>query len=387
MRSPLVTAVADARDGVSAAMGLLPEVVLGRPPSLLHCRQMLDRYGMVQFARGPIPDLDFGYCLDDNARAFLAAVITLYLEPRSADALELGEAALRFMEACRRPDGRFHNLMAADGSFTDEVGSQDSLGRLIWACGIAACCAPSAQWRERAATLLTTALDRADDLVHLHPMAYAVLGLAAAIAPELAAPIPPLEAVFARPAAAQARRVLEQLCTRLAGELSANTAQGWEWFEPRLTWGNARMPEALLRGGSALASESFRDAGLRSLAFLASITHERDRFVPIGNHGFFERGGERAIYDQQPIEACAMVDAWIAAAALTHPLEYESKALEAFSWFLGLNTDRLALVDLESGGCKDGLGPGELNMNMGAESTLSYVHAHAALAAYFRRKT
>jgi len=382
-----VKGVADERDGVSGAMRLLPDVVLGHPPSLVHCRRMTDRYGMVQFARGATPDLDFGYCLDDNARAFLAAIITLYLDPQHADAAEFGEAALRFMEACRRPDGRFHNLMAADGSFTDEVGSQDSLGRLIWACGVAACCAPSAHWRVRATALLACALDHASDLVDLRPAAYAALGLAAAIAPALAAPIPPLEPALARPAAATCRRILQQLCARLSADLTSNADDGWQWFEPRLTWGNARLPEALLRAGAALADKALCDAGQASLTFLASVTHENDRFVPIGNHGFYERGGQRAIYDQQPIEACAMVDVWLAAASLTHPLEYESKALEAFSWFLGLNTERLAVVEPDSGGCRDGLGNGELNMNMGAESTLSYVHAHAALAAHFRRKT
>jgi hypothetical protein len=338
---------------------------------------------MVQFALGAEPDMDFGYCLDDNARAFLASVIALYLEPDLGDAHAVGEAALAFVERCRRPDGRFHNLMAADGSFTDEVGSPDSLGRLIWACGVAATCAPSAQWRGRATTLLEAALEHTSDLTTLQPMSYAALGLAAAIAPDKAAPIPPIGIALSDPSL---RPALERLCGSLAAELDHNTREGWEWFEPLLTWGNARMPEALLRGAAALAEPKLEKAGLRSLRFLASVTQPKDVFVPIGNHGWYERGGERAIYDQQPIEACAMVDAWLAAARLTGAIEYESNALEAFSWFVGLNTERLAVVEARSGGCRDGLGPGELNMNMGAESTLSYIHAHAALAAAFRRK-
>jgi hypothetical protein len=373
-----------AHDSVSTPMHLLVAVAQGRPPSFVHCGRLLERFGMAQFALGHEPDMDFGYCLDDNTRAFLAAVIALYLDPDLGDAQTVGEAALCFMESCRRPDGRFHNLMAADGSFTDEVGSQDSLGRLIWACGVGACCAPSAAWRDRARALLEAALEHTDGLTTLQPMSYAALGLAAAIAPELAAPIPPIGTAVS---SAKIREALERLCASLAAELARNASEGWEWFEPLLTWGNARMPEALLRGALALGNPALGVDGLRALTFLASVTQSKDVFVPIGNHGWYERGGERAIYDQQPIEACAMVDAWLAAARLTGAIEYESKALEAFSWFVGLNTERLAVVEARSGGCRDGLGPSELNLNMGAESTLSYVHAHAALAAAFRRKT
>ena len=373
-------------NGVSGAMRLLSEVAAGNPPKFDHCLRMLGPFGMLQFARGATPHLHFGYCLDDNARAFLAAVIALYLDPQSADAQRFGEAALGFVESCRRDDGRFHNLKGPDGTFTDEVGSPDSLGRLVWAAGIAASCAPLVDWRERAQKLLLGVLDQAESLNPLHPMAYSILGLAAAIAPSVAAPIPAVDPTWAQADAGKMRGVLERQCTRLVTLLEANAQPQWDWFESFMTWGNARMPEALLRGSAALADPSLQAAGLRTLGFLASVTHEKDVFVPVGNKGWYERGTERAIYDQQPIEACAMVDVWLAAAKLTGRVEYESKALEAFSWFIGLNTDRLAVVETESGGCRDGLEPGKLNTNMGAESTLSYVHAHASLAAYFRQK-
>jgi len=367
-------------------MRLLSEVALGNPPKLEYCLRMLDRFGMLQFARGAAPDPRFGYCLDDNARAFLAAVITLYLDPDSVDAKKFGEAALGFMESCRRADGRFHNLMGPDGAFTDEVGSPDSLGRLIWASGIAASCATLPSWRERAQKLLLAALDQAETLNPLHPMAYSILGLAAATAPAAAAPIPAGNPTLAQADISRMRNVLERQCTNLTALLECNAQPQWDWFESFMTWGNARIPEALLRGSAALGDANLRATGLRTLGFLASVTHEKDVFVPVGNKGWYERGAERAIYDQQPIEACAMVDAWLAAAKLTGQVEYESKALEAFSWFIGLNTDRLSVVETESGGCRDGLEPGRLNTNMGAESTLSYVHAHASLAAYFRQK-
>ncbi len=367
-------------------MELLGKAARGSAPSLVHCRRMFDHHGMVQFASGTKPDLTYGYCLDDNARAFLAAIITLSPDQENADAKAIGSSALDFIKACRRPDGRFHNLMAADGSFTDEIGSQDSFGRLMWACGVTACCAPIAQWRLSAQNLLEVALQHSNDLLDLHPVAYAALGLAAALAPDSAAPTPPHGPPLPEALATQVKALLQHLCARLAGEFETGAESGWEWFEPVLTWGNARLPEALLRGAAALRDDRFAEAGMRSFEFLASVTQDKDRFVPIGNRGWYRQDGVRAIYDQQPIEACAMVDAWLAAARLTDQLEYESKALEAFSWFLGLNTQRLALVDENTGGCYDGLEDGYVNLNMGAESTLSYVHAHAALAAHFTAK-
>ena len=149
--------------------------------------------------------------------------------------------------------------------------------------------------------------------------------------------------------------------------------------------GYARLPEAMLRAAAALEDSDLADAGMRSLAFLASVTHPHDTFMPIGNQGWYERHAERAIHDQQPIEACSMVDVWIAASKLTGRMDYGAKALEAFGWFFGENTERLVMVTA-NGGCQDGLEPGDVNENLGAESTLSYLHAHAAMALYLKEK-
>ncbi len=347
---------------------------------------MTDHIGMVQFARGDKPNMDFGYCLDDNARAFLVSLVALSLDPKLEDARIVGETALTFMEKCRRPDGRFHNLVAQDGSFTDEIGSPDSVARMMWACGIAAGCAPVAAWRERAAQLFESVLEIEHTLSPIMPRAYAILGMAAAVAPDKAAPIAPSRPALSNATLERAQRTLEKFCAAVVRDFEINSTADWQWFAPRLTWGNARIPEALLRSAAALNRGDWQETGFQALNFLASITQPDSTFVPIGNRGWFERGAERAVYDQQPIEACAMVDAWLAATALTDKLEYEGKALEAFSWFLGLNTRRIPLVDPSSGGCHDGLEASEVNANMGAESTLSYLQAHANLAAAFRRK-
>jgi hypothetical protein len=356
----------------------------GQPPNFTHARTLTHEHGMVQFALGDRIHLEHGYCLDDNARAFLAALLALQLRPEMEDALFVGAAALAHVERCRREDGRFHNLMAEDGSFLDEVGSQESFGRTVWAAGVGACCAPLVDWRERSEKLLAGALPLLHELQDLRPKAYAVLGLAAALRPQVAAPgrvlasLPPeLEA--------RVRTELISLAHQLHRHLERAAEPEWEWWEPLLTWGNARPPEALLRAAAALDDPKLAQAGLRALGFLAQVTHPHDTFIPIGNKGWYERGSERAIHDQQPIEACGMVDVWIAASKCTGRMDHAAKALAAFGWFFGENTERVVMVTA-NGGCQDGLEPSDVNENLGAESTLSYLHAHAALALFLKEK-
>ncbi len=362
----------------------LSSALKGEPPSFSHCRELLDRFGMVQFAIGAEPDLAFGYCVDDNARAFLASTLALHLRPDFEDARVVGEAALEFLERSQRADGLFHNLMDEQGAFTDEIGSEDSFGRALWACGVASRCAPVPEWRARSIALLAAALKHVEAMRWLRPRAYAVLGLAAAADPEKGSLFPAMGEGFDAPLQASVLAALHGQCSRLAREFQENAVAHWQWWEPQLTWGNARPAEALIRAAAVTADAGASSLGLQALRFLASVTQERDTFLPIGNEGWYERGGPRAVYDQQPIEACGMVDAWLAAARVTGDAAYRTKALEAFGWFLGLNSEGLVVAEVAQGGCHDGLRRGGLNPNMGAESTLSYVHAHTAIAGAFR---
>jgi hypothetical protein len=359
--------------------------VAGRPARFTHALRLLGEHGIVQFASGREPDLTHGYCLDDNARAWLAASLSLRLDDKAPGVQAVGEAALASIRRCRRPDGRYHNLYDRDGRFTDEVGSEESFARTVWACGVAACCAPLAGWRTVALELLAAALPQVPNLTYLRSRAYCILGLAAAVAPERTAPVTPVSDLPSQTRQA-ARRILASLCQDVAREFRKRATAHWPWWEDSLTWGNARLPEALLRGCAALSDPGLGEAGLEALTFLEGVTQSEGMFVPIGNRGWYEEGKVRARYDQQPIEACAMVDAWLAAAVVSGDSAHVGKALEALGWFFGLNTEGLVLV-APDGGCRDGLGVGECNRNMGAESTLSYLHAHAVLAAVFAGKS
>jgi hypothetical protein len=371
-----------AQSTTAAALQAYVDCISGLPPSFGHARALMHEHGMVQFAQGDRIHLAHGYCLDDNVRAFLAAVLNLHLDPHLADARVVAEESLAFCERCRRPDGRFHNLMAEDGSFTDEVGSQESFARTLWACGIGVRSAPTQDWRQRCMALLQDGLDWLGDLTAIRPKAYAILGLSAALAPERASLAPSL-GDLPKPLLKRVEKSLIVLAAQLREQFERNANPDWEWWEPLLTWGNARLPEAMLRSGAALSDPALEGIGMRALRFLASITQQQDMFVPIGNAGWHGRGMDRAVHDQQPIEACGMVDVWLAESKLSGRMEPLSKALEVFGWFFGANTERIVMV-APNGGCCDGLGRGESNINMGAESTLSYLHAYGALALALR---
>jgi len=331
---------------------------------------------MVQFADGAKKDLASGYCLDDNARAALAALAALALDPGAADAAYVCRESLKFVLEAQSSDGGFHNLMDESGVFIDDEGSPDSIGRAVWACGVAARSAPNPGSRAAARAALVKALPRIDRLEGFRPKAYAMLGLAAATGPPGASPI----RLDGNPFRAPFVDALVRAARRLHDEFQAAADEDWPWWEPILSWGNARLPEALLRASAALEDPALARSGMRALNFLASITQPDEMFVPIGNQGWYERGGERAIYDQQPIEACGMVDAWLAAESLSGDPAYRERAVAAFEWFFGRNTDGAVIAQADIGGCRDGLNRDAVNANMGAESTLSYLQAHLSIA-------
>ena len=335
--------------------------------------------GIVQFCTGRAPDVASGTCVDDNARVWLVAMFALAADPENAIARSAGDVALAFLKRAQRPDGAFHNLADVRGVFLDDVGSEDSIGRAVWACGVAAHCATLPEWRAAARAMLDAALPAVERIEANHARAYSVLGMSAALTPEAASLLPAHGEALPAPLRDRVARSLAAVADSLEAQFSACAGPDWPWWCEALTWGNGRLPESMLRAAAATGESRYAEAGLRSFEFLAGVTQANGMFVPIGNEGWFTRGGARARYDQQPIEACAMVDLWLAAHRLTGNAEYLRHARTAFEWYNGLNTERLAVALPETGACHDGLARGRVNRNQGAESTLSYLHAHLAL--------
>ncbi len=175
------------------------------------------------------------------------------------------------------------------------------------------------------------------------------------------------------------RAAVERLASASLERLRQNGDEGWYWFEDIMTYDNARLPEALLLAGRALGSDEMMDAGLRTLDFLETVVFENGIFVPIGSDEWYRRGGTRARFAQQPLEAVAMIDAELAAFAVDERPERLAAAWRAHAWYHGTNALGVALA-VPGGGCCDGLDANGVNANMGAESTLAYLASAYALA-------
>jgi hypothetical protein len=164
----------------------------------------------------------------------------------------------------------------------------------------------------------------------------------------------------------------------LALAFEREAAADWMWFEPVLTYDNARLPEAMLRAGAIFNDERFIQIGLDALRFYEGLTIEERIFVPIGNQGWYPRGGTRARFGQQPLEAASMVDAALCAADISRDPHYQNLAEIAGDWYFGRNSFGALMVT--NGGCRDGIDDHGISTNMGAESTLAYLSSAISLA-------
>jgi hypothetical protein len=332
-------------------------------PSLEHVIALSDDVGIIQHAVESVPNRSTGYCTDDVARAFIVALQRLRLFPSDAAATRLASRYLAFLHDAQLSDGRFHNFMAYDRTWLDECGTADSCGRAMWAIGYGVRYASQEPWRRVCRALLDRAIGAIDALVSPRAEAYAMLGLAHA---------------FAATASAADRVALHELAQRAMERYARTRDETWEWFEDELTYDNARLPEALLRAGIALEDARMRHAGIATLAFLDRIVFENGMFVPIGNEGWYVRGGTRARYAQQPLEAAAAIDAELAAFDADANPDRLAAAETALAWFHGKNSRNAVMA--QGGGCYDGLHESGPNLNMGAESTLAHLSAAYALA-------
>ncbi len=327
---------------------------LMRAPSLQHLGRLCTEHGIAQFtAPGGEPDPESGYCLDDNVRLLALCVSMRRADPSNAFATLQGNRVFDFIAASSRETPVYHNMMDRYGRFIDRFASPESIGRLIQALGIVLRDAADPNWRVRAMAELQRAMRALPALTSEHARAFAALGFAAAV----------------EAGGEQYTDALRAVAEGMHFEFERNAGSAWVWPLPAMTYDNGRLPEALLRAGRVLDESALSASGERELEFLAKVTQTRYMFEPIGAPGWYGRGGERPYYAQQPLEALAMMDAWLAA-------DDVPRARVAYEWFLGNNRDELVVAEAEVGGCHDGIDAGgRLNPCMGAESTLAYLQA------------
>jgi glycosyltransferase involved in cell wall biosynthesis len=336
----------------------LPELNLG------HLQAMTDDTGLIQHACFDVPRYDQGYCLDDNARALL--LMTLMEETSTARPRRERAAAARYMAFVAyafNPDtGRFRNFMSYSRRWVEDVGSEDSHGRAVWALGtvIGRSGEPSRQGLAR--ELFQAALPALARFSSPRAWAYSLLGFDEYLR------------AFRGDSTVQALR--QTLVDKLCGLYAVHATPEWPWFEDFLTYANARLPQALIVSGEAMGAAEVSTLGLRSLSWLAEAQVSREGyFAPVGSNGFHRKGATKADFDQQPVEAGAMVSACLDALRVSGDARWTTYGRRAFDWFLGHNHLRLPLYDASTGGCRDGLHPERCNENQGAESTLSFLVA------------
>jgi glycosyltransferase involved in cell wall biosynthesis len=343
------------------------EKALDRLPvvKLDHLYRMTDHTGIVEHAVFTVPNYPEGYSTDDNARALIVAVLLEEfggVAPRAS--LDLASRYLAFLWLAFDPSSRrFRNCLSYERHWQEPVGSEDSHGRALWGLGTVLGRTKDAGLRGAAGRLFELAVPAAAEFKSPRACAFALLGL--------------LEYLESFSGDRAALNAADSLAGRLIESYCAHSSTDWKWFENGLAYSNARLPQTLLRAGTRSANESMVSAGLEALDWLATVQHceIKGHFVPIGSHGFYSKKTEKARFDQQPVEACAAVSAFLEAYRVTGKGRWRKEAWTAFNWFLGDNDLQIALYDPSTGGCRDGLHPDRANENQGAESTLSFLMA------------
>ena len=354
----------------------LPEI------KLEHLRRMTDDTGMLQHAKYTVPDRMHGYCVDDNARALIVAVTLQDLQPLDSALSDLAAVYLSFLgHAFNDQTGRFRNFMSYDRCWLEETGSEDSHGRAVWGLGVTVSLGRDKGQVAFAADLFHRALDATEHFIH-HPraIAFAIIGIHAYLCRYSG------DSRAKRMRKILAQRLMKQFRDFAAQEVPLGCASNdWPWCADSLSYDNARLPQALLLSGQWLPDSEMLETGLRALDWLKQVqTDETGRhFAAIGNHGWLTRDGEKARFDQQPIEAAAMVDACIEAFNCTRDEEWIAYAYRCVNWYQGENDLGVTLCDYATGGCRDGLEAQGTNENQGAESTLCWLMA--LLAVYSHR--
>jgi glycosyltransferase involved in cell wall biosynthesis len=330
-----------------------------------HLLRMTDSTGLIEHAVFVVPNYPEGYSTDDNARALIVAIL---LDGFGAGAPRgsagLASRYLAFLWLAFDPASkRFRNCLSYERHWQEPEGSEDSHGRALWGLGTVLGRSKDPGLRGAAGRMFELAVPAAIEFKSPRACAFALLGLQ--------------EYLDSFPGDRAALTASDALANRLMTSYRANRSDDWKWFESGLAYSNARLPQALLRAGVRAGNEEMVDAGLEALDWLVGLQRceVKGHFVPIGSQGFYSKTTLKARFDQQPVEACAVVSACLQAYRATGKSWWRKEAWSAFNWFLGDNDLQIALYDPTTGGCRDGLHPDRANENQGAESTLSFLMA------------
>ncbi len=340
---------------------LREETVEKFPPiKLNHLRTLTDGFGVIQFAKHSTPDKTSGYTVDDNARALIAAVSYNHLFDSSVSE-KLIEIYLTFLKYSQNKKGMFNNIIHEDKVIND---SEDAFGRALWALGYTMKNTSNQKILEKSKKLFDKSFKLTNKLRYLRAKAFSIFGL---------------YYYYKKYPQERIKDRALKLADSLIKAYEKESSKDWHWFEEQLSYANSKLPEAMFFSYALTKNKRYLEIAEKSLKFLSDMVFIEEKLSPIGQNGWFKRNGTRAFYDQQPIDASAMVQTFLTAYLLTKKEEYYKKAVIAFNWFLGKNHLKQMVYNETTGGCYDGLSENSLNLNQGAESTISYLTARLFL--------
>jgi len=345
-----------------------PELTLGQrklpPIKLEHLAKLTDNFGIIQFAKLTEPDLSSGYTLDDNARA-LIVVASHYKKFMTSSSLKLASIYLDFIYRVAKPNGYFDNYVNSnriiDKQRNIQENSEDPSARALYALALVSTTKQIPKSiRYQAHSLFEQSFQK--NIAFSSPRAIAFY-------------IKALNCLLSKWKEPKTLAVLRSCCEQLMTLYEKSHSPDWEWFEPYLTYSNALLPEALLLGYKITGERKYLEVSEKTLNFLIKHTFKDNMYIPIGQSGWFSKEGTRQYFDQQPEDTTATVKALNTMFQVTNKKHYKELTYKIFNWFLGNNVLGQVVYDRTTGGCYDGIGKKFINLNQGAESTISYLSA------------
>jgi hypothetical protein len=327
-------------------------------------RDLTDETGIIQHTKFSIIDRRYGYTTDDNARALIAA-LRHHKIFNSDESLRYARLYLTFILHMYRDHGSYHNFLGYNREYIDQIGTADSIGRCLWALGETLNSKATEEMKNTAKWLFDNSLPTTRQFTSPRAKAFTLMGLA--------------EYQQAHQEDENIGQDIQLFADQLIQQYKVESTPEWNWFESYLTYSNPRIPHSIAKAYNVTKDEEYLRVSRESLDFLIGVQFMESVFHPVGSEGWYQKDGTKSSYDQQPIEASCMVEASIELAKITGDQKYVEAALNAFQWYHGKNSENISLVNLNNFTCYDGLTRNGLNLNQGAESTISYYLAYLKL--------
>ena len=335
--------------------------------NLNHIKKMTTDFGIIQFSKINIPDIETGYTLDDNARAMIAFCKHFELTKDTED-LKYIETYLNFIGFCVREEGDFLNYVDKNKCFTAqnfETNLEDSNGRAVWALGYLIHLDTLVPYRliRKALEIFDQVAGGLKDIHSTRAMAFITKGLCH---------------IYQQNPKATILEYIQIFADRMVQMYRHESSKNWEWYEDYLTYGNSLLPEAMAMVYATTQNLVYKKVAITSFDFLLKNIFRNDKIKVVSNQNWLKKGEDfvkEIEGGEQPIDVAYTILALSTFFNIFKDESYLIKRERAFEWFLGNNHLHQIIYNPCTGGCYDGLESTYVNLNQGSESTVSYLMA------------